>query len=36
MNEQVREIIERWPKEPHESAERLIEEYGEPNIPPPG
>jgi len=29
MNEQVREIIDRWPKEPHESAERLIEEYGE-------
>lgn len=31
MNVQIREIIERWPKEPHESAERLIKEYGEPS-----
>lgn len=31
MNREIRDIIERWPKEPHESAERLIEHYGEPN-----
>jgi hypothetical protein len=26
--EEIPRIIERWPKEPHESAKRLIKEYG--------
>ena len=31
MNEQVAAIVNTWPKEPQESAKRLIEYYGEPD-----
>src|SRR5215218_510829 len=30
MNNELEQIITNWEKEPHESAERLIKEYGEP------
>jgi hypothetical protein len=31
MNKEVEEIVDGWPKNPQESAKRLIDHYGEPN-----
>jgi hypothetical protein len=31
MNQSVAEVIKAWPKEPQDSAKRLIDYYGEPD-----